>query len=98
MKPILRRIEACIALGASFNDHEAVLAIGRARLLMTAYGVTADELTAAARAALAEGERFAMLPTAATLDAAYQAVEMAERGAKHQRARAALLYGKRKRR
>lgn len=44
---LLKRIKACLALAASANEHEAALALTKARELMDAYGVTDDDLASA---------------------------------------------------
>lgn len=42
--PILRRIEACVALAASSNQGDALSAVNRARHLMRRYQVAPEEL------------------------------------------------------
>lgn len=44
---LLKRIKACLALATSANEHEAALALTKARELMDAYGVTEEDLAMA---------------------------------------------------
>ncbi|MGN6124171.1 MAG: DUF2786 domain-containing protein [Sphingomonas oligoaromativorans] len=61
---IIARIEACLALSASDNEHEARAGIDRAAHLMRRYRVTAAMLGEDARKALAS-RRYRLAPSSA---------------------------------
>lgn len=69
-RDLLAKIKKCLALSASDNEHEAALALEKARKLMDEHGVTADDV------AMAEiGE--ANAPVSATVRPAYWEVVLA---------------------
>lgn len=61
---IISRIEACLALTASGNEHEARAGLDRARHLMRSYRVTAEMLGEDARKTLAS-RRYRLAPSSA---------------------------------
>ncbi|MBV9842045.1 MAG: DUF2786 domain-containing protein [Sphingomonadaceae bacterium] len=82
------KIERCIALARSDNEHEAELALERARSLMRQYGVEPDDLSVGAQALLRERPFPLKARSAAVID-------FAKRSGVSARERAARLWRKR---